>query len=157
MGLIESILTLRNLFGFTLFGSPIRRAVDDANSVSQLHRPYGPEVTPKNVPPDVPIYSMRGYRKRPVSSVNSQGDVSLVYLPREGFDEVTSFYEDQLPAKRWQVADTHQDVGDRYRVRRFDVQKGTRIGSIAIEETTTDLGPLEHKVVTVFIDIPCWE
>jgi hypothetical protein len=157
VGIIESILTLRNVFGFGLLGSPMRRAVDDANDASRVHRPYGPEVTPKNLPADVPIYSARGYRKRPEANVNSEGDVSLVYVPREGFDEVTSFYEDQLPARNWQVVDTHEDVGNRYRTRRFDVQKGTRVGSIAIEEVSTDLGILDHKVVTVFIDIPRWE
>jgi hypothetical protein len=158
MGFLASILTLRDSLGWALFGlSPLQQSIANSEDGANRFRPFGPELTPHNLPSDLPIHSLRGYRKRPLAQVTSQGDVSLVYQPRDSFDAVASFYEEQLPVKRWTVTDSKEDVGVGYRARRFEVQKGARLGSVAVEETVTDLGPIEHRVVTVSIDILCWD
>ncbi len=158
MGFIASILTLRDSLGWALLGlSPFRQSALEDEGGANRFRPFGPELTPRNLPSDLPIYAVRGYRKRPLATVTSQGDVSLSYQPRETFDVVAAFYEGQLQVKRWGVTDSHEDTGAGYRARRFDVQKGDRLGSIAVEEIVTDLGPIEHRTVSVSIDIAYWD
>ncbi|MHB1006226.1 MAG: hypothetical protein ACYC3S_11370 [Chloroflexota bacterium] len=154
MGLLESFQNFRDYFFLVPNGaSPMQRAVDNASAVSRQHRPYGPEATPPGLPADIPVYKARGFRHGPRVSRPVQGSISMVYVPRSEFDEVTAFYEEQLPTHRWMIAEVHDDSGDDFRARRFDVEKDGRRGAIAVEETRQDVGPLERKVVTVSIDI----
>jgi len=158
MGIIDSLQVLRDYLAGSLMGnSQMHEAVDDAAAISHLHRPYGPETTPRGLPHDIPVFNRQGFRRRPSASISPEGDVSLTYEPREEFDAVVRFYEEQLPAQRWTVMETHDDSGDNYRARRFDVQKGMRQGSIAVEESSGDLGPFARRLVTVSIDIPNWQ
>jgi hypothetical protein len=101
--------------------------------------------------------SGNGFHVRPLASLCRYGEVSLVYSPRAEFEEVVAFHEEHLPASRWLITEVHDDRADDYRVRRFEVQRDERKGSIAVEESLEDQGPLPRKVVTVIVDIPCRE
>ncbi len=153
MGIIESLQSVREYLSSALAGNAMRDALDDAVIVARRLRPFGPETSPPHLPADVPVYDRRGFRRRPLASVSAEGNLSLTYAPREEYDDVVSYYEDQLPARCWTIGDVHDDSGTHYRARRFAVAKGTRRGSIAVEETVEDLGPLERRLVTVSMDI----
>ena len=158
MGILESLQSVRAyLFAAVNGSSRMRKAVDDASAITRIHRPFGPEAAPRGLPPDIPVYSQRGFRHRPLASVSPQGDVCLTYAPREDFEVVVSFYEEQLALRRWLISEVCEDNGPRFRARRYEVQKGLRQGTISVEETVEDLGPLVRSLVTVSIDIPCWQ
>ena len=158
MGLIESLQSFRGYFSVNPRGSsPMQRAVDDASAVSRQHRPFGPEATPTGLPTDIPVFKSHGFRHRPRVYRSGQSGGSLSYAPRAEFDEVASFYEEQLPARGWLLAEVHDDSGDDFHARRFEIEKDRRRGTVAVELTRQDVGPLERKVVIVNVEILPWE
>lgn len=154
MGLIES---LQSVAGYLAGGRgpEAEGGGVSPHSAAEESRSGGQVTSPAGLPLGLPVLSTRGFRRPPLTTGCRHGAIGLVYWPRTGYDETVAFHEELLPEYHWSVADVQDDRAPDYRARRFEIHKGGRRGSIAVEETLEERGPLQIRVVVVTVDVPC--
>ena len=155
---LQSLLEFSTLFGWQAPGLHAEGGtVADSEIFPRLRSLYGPASTPRDLPSDLPVCSQYGYRQQPRAQADGAGRrAGRVTCRAPTSSLVCALYEEQLPAKRWLVFDQRSDQTSTCRRRRYDVQKGLRIGTVTVEESNGQPGSTQRSTVTVNVEITRW-